>query len=228
MTYGIFVTGTDTGVGKSLAACALMHAFKAHGLRVAGMKPVASGSTMTIDGLRNDDAVALQRAASVQADYSLINPYCFAPPIAPHLAALEAGVIIDLNHLKHNYQRLAAQADIVVVEGAGGWKVPLKSGYLSDFPEALELDVILVVGMRLGCLNHALLTAQVIENTAKCPLVGWIGNVIDAEFSPLQANLELLKQRLPAPCLGVIPHLQPADPRLAVDLLDISMLNPRQ
>jgi dethiobiotin synthetase len=228
MTRGIFITGTDTGIGKSLVACGLMYAFKAHSLRVMGMKPVASGSAMTAKGLRNDDALALQSAANVQVDYSLINPYCFAPPIAPHLAAREAGVTINLDHLKNSYQQLAAQANVVIVEGAGGWKVPLEPGYLSDFPESLKLEVVLVVGMRLGCLNHALLTAQAIENAARCRLAGWVGNVIDPDFTLLEANLELLNQRLCAPCIGVIPYLRPIDPQLAADLLDISMLNPRQ
>jgi dethiobiotin synthetase len=228
MSQGIFITGTDTGVGKSLVACALIEKFKASGLKVVGMKPVASGSSINNEGLRNEDALALQSAANIHAEYALINPYCFAPAIAPHLAARAAGVTINLDQLKNNYQQLASQADVTVVEGAGGWKVPLETGYLSDFPELLKMAVVLVVGMRLGCLNHALLTAQVIEQGGKCTLVGWVGNVIDPIFSPLDANLDLLKHRLAAPCLGVIPHLQAPDARLVADLLDISTLNPRQ
>ncbi len=126
------------------------------------------------------------------------------------------------------YEQLAAQADVVIVEGAGGWRVPLESGYLSDFPEALQLDVVLVVGMRLGCLNHALLTTEAIEASGRCRLVGWVGNVIAPEFAPLEANLDLLKRRLNAACMGVIPHLHEPSALTPADLLDISMLNPRQ
>ena len=228
MSRGIFITGTDTGVGKSLVACALVEKFKASGIKVAGMKPVASGAALTTAGLRNDDALALQAAANINVEYSLINPYCFAPPIAPHLAARAAGVTINLDHLKNKYHQLAAQTDVVIVEGAGGWLVPLDPGHLSDFPESLRMTVVLVVGMRLGCLNHALLTAQSIRQGGKCTLVGWVGNVIDPAFSHLEANLDLLGHRLGAPCLGVIPHLQPPVARLVTELLDISTLNPRQ
>lgn len=206
MAQGIFITGTDTGVGKTLVSCALIHAFRLQGLRVAGMKPVASGAEPTLQGLRNEDALALQAAANVQADYTLINPYCFAPAIAPHVAAREAGVSIDLPVLTAAYQQLAAQADQVVVEGAGGWRVPLEpQGYLSDFAEALRMDVVLVVGLRLGCLNHAVLTAEAIVR-GPCRLVGWVANQVEADFEPLAANLDTLRQCLPVPCLGVLPH----------------------
>jgi dethiobiotin synthetase len=228
MTKGIFITGTDTGVGKSLVACALIHALKARGLKVAGMKPVASGSEQTADGLRNEDALALQAAANVDAPYQIINPYCFAPPIAPHLAARDAGVAIEMAHLQRCYAQLARQADVVVVEGAGGWRVPLESGYLSDLPETLRLDVILVVGLRLGCLNHAILTAEAIESGGHCRLAGWVANTIDAGFAPLEDNLHTLHQRLRARFLGKIPHLQQPDAQLITDVLDISTLNPRQ
>jgi len=228
MTRSIFVTGTDTGVGKSLVACALIEKFKSLGCHVAGMKPVASGSEMTTAGLRNDDALALQAAANIRADYEVVNPYCFEPAIAPHLAASEAGVDIDLKRLNTCYTSLLSQADVLIVEGAGGWKVPLQHGYLCDFPESLRMDVVLVVGMRLGCLNHALLTAQAIQQGSRCSLIGWVGNVIDPTFPRLDANLDSLRQRLDIPCLGVIPHLGTVTPSLAADLLDISTLNPRQ
>ena len=228
MARNIFITGTDTGVGKSLVACALIHGLKARGLSVAGMKPVASGSEITVNGLRNEDALALQAAANVQAAYQVVNPYCFEPAIAPHLAAREAGVSIELEHLKNCLAQLAACSDCVVVEGAGGWRVPLETGYLNDFPESLQMDVILVVGMRLGCLNHALLTAEVIKSGGRCALAGWVANVIAPDFSPLKANLEVLRQRLPAPCMGLIPHLERPDARQAAQVLDISVLNPRQ
>ncbi|MEQ1579120.1 MAG: dethiobiotin synthase [Steroidobacteraceae bacterium] len=208
MATGYFVTGTDTGVGKTLIAAALMKQQAALGLRVVGMKPVASGCCPTAAGLRNDDAEQLARQATVQHPYSRINPYAFAPAIAPHLAARAAGVSIELALLVSSYQELALDADIVVVEGAGGWRVPIgPTGLLSDFPEALRLDVILVVGLRLGCLNHALLTCEAIAGGGKSRLVGWVGNGIDPTFSPWQDNIETLRQRIPAPCLGVVPPL---------------------
>lgn len=228
MTRGIFITGTDTGVGKSLIACALIHAFKMRNLKVAGMKPVASGSVMTAKGLRNEDALALQSVMNVHAPYRIINPYCFAPAIAPHLAARDAGVSIDLEHAKNCYAQLAAVSDLVIVEGAGGWRVPLQNGYLSDLPEALQLDVVLVVGMRLGCLNHALLTAEAVESGGPCRLAGWVANVITPEFSPLEGNLETLQRCLRAPFMGLIPHLETPDVQSVADVLDISVLNPRQ
>lgn len=211
MAHTFFITGTDTGVGKTLVSCALIHAFKARGLKVAGMKPVASGSERTAQGLRNSDALALQRAANVAADYATINPYCFEPAIAPHLAARQAGVAIEMAALHQAYRTLVAQAQVVVVEGAGGWRVPLApTGYLSDFPEAEQMDVILVVGLRLGCLNHAVLSAEAIKS-GPCRLVGWAANLIDPEFAPLQDNLQTLQERLPAPCLGMLPHAASPD-----------------
>lgn len=207
MARGVFITGTDTGVGKTLISCALMEVFVSRGLTVVGMKPVASGSEYSVDGLRNADALALSKAANRVVDYAVMNPYCFAPAIAPHLAARQARQEIRLADMLVAYQKLSAQADIVVVEGAGGWRVPSEpSGYLSDLPEALKLDVILVVGLRLGCLNHALLTAHVIQS-GPCRLVGWVGNHIQAEFPEAEANLETLQQRLQVPCLGVVPYI---------------------
>lgn len=206
MPRTFFITGTDTGVGKTLVSCALIQGLKARGLRVAGMKPVASGSEMTAQGLRNSDALALQSAANVSTDYRLINPYCFEPAIAPHLAARQIGVTIELPILQRAYGQLAAQAEVVIVEGAGGWRVPTEpNGYLSDFPEAERMAVVLVVGLRLGCINHAVLTAEAIH-AGPCRMIGWVGNGIDPSFGPLQANLDTLRERLSAPCLGVLPH----------------------
>jgi dethiobiotin synthetase len=221
MSLSFFITGTDTGVGKTLVSCALVHAFKARGLRVAGMKPVASGSERTPQGLRNSDALALQQAANVAADYHIINPYCFEPAIAPHLAARQAGVSLELPILQQAYQQLAAKADVVVVEGAGGWRVPLEpDGYLSDFAETLGMAVVLVVGLRLGCINHAVLTAEAIQS-GPCRLVGWVGNLIDPGFTPLQENIETLTDRLLAPCLGVLPYVEPPDARLLSQTLNL-------
>jgi dethiobiotin synthetase len=220
MSRGLFITGTDTGVGKTLVACALVHALKARGLKVAAMKPVASGSERTSVGLRNADALALQQAANVAASYAAVNPYCFEPAIAPHLAARAAGVAIEVPRLIDGYRQLAELADVVVVEGAGGWRVPLEpGGYLSELPEALQLDVVLVVGLRLGCLNHALLTAEAIEHAGRCRLLGWVGNEIDPEFSCMQQNCNSLSELLPAPCLGFFPYAPMPNPEACVDKL---------
>ncbi len=226
MSRTFFITGTDTGVGKTLVSCAFMHALRARGLTVAGMKPVASGSERTAQGLRNSDALALQQAANVVADYNVINPYCFEPAIAPHLAARQAGVSIAVPVLLQAYQQLAAQTDIVVVEGAGGWRVPLEpSGYLSDFPETVGMAVILVVGLRLGCINHAVLTAEAIRS-GPCRLVGWVGNLIDPGFTPLQENLQTLIERLPAPCLGVLPNVESLDAVVLSQRLNMGAILP--
>ena len=206
MTSSLFITGTDTGVGKTRVSCALIHAFKSHGLKVAGMKPVASGSELTPQGLRNDDALQLRAMSNVPVEYELLNPYCFEPAIAPHLAAQMAGVTVDLAHLQAIHQQLASRADLVVVEGAGGWRVPFNHReYLSALPQTAGMDVLLVVGLRLGCINHALLTTEAIHADG-CRLVGWVGNCIDPYFEPLQENLDTLHTLLPAPCWGVLPY----------------------
>lgn len=197
---GLFVTGTDTGVGKTRVAVALIHALRAQGLRVAAMKPVAAGCA---PGELNDDVSALLQAANVAADLLDINPYSFEPPIAPHLAAQQAGVRIELSVILAAYARLAAAADVVVVEGAGGWRVPLNAHEeMADLAQALALPIVLVVGLRLGCLNHALLTAESIGHR-QLPWVGWVGNQIDPAMACQTAILDTLRARLPAPCLGV-------------------------
>lgn len=224
MSRGIFITGTDTGVGKTLVSCVLIQSLVSRELKVAGMKPVASGSEQTSDGLRNADALALQSAANVTAEYGLINPYCFAPAIAPHLAARQTGQEIGLSRLRSAYQELEKLADVVVVEGAGGWRVPSEPvGYLSDFPEALRLDVILVVGLRLGCLNHALLSAQAIQS-GPCRLAGWVGNHVEATFAEADANIATLQQRLEVPCLGIIPYIKPGRADRLDQYLNINLL----
>jgi len=206
-----FVTGTDTGVGKTLAAAALLRAWRLTGQRVAGMKPVASGAAVTPGGLRNDDAQVLAAESSDDWPYGLVNPYAFEPPIAPHLAAAEAGVTIRVDPLRQAFQALQAASDVVVVEGAGGFLVPLGPGLsFADLPTALGLEVILVVGLRLGCLNHALLTAEAIGRRS-LPLAGWIGNLAEPAFDRLEANLDTLHRALDAPCIGLIGHLDPPD-----------------
>ena len=205
-TPGYFVTGTDTGVGKTLLSCALLHAFAARGLRVTGMKPVAAGATLRDGVLINDDVEQLIAASTVDAPRALLNPYCFEAPIAPHVAAMIEKNTIKINYLCECYQQLAALAQCVVVEGAGGFCVPLndrESG--ADLAQQLALPVILVVGMRLGCLNHALLTAQAIRARG-LQLAGWVANHVDASMLYADANVAALQTRLGAPLLTRIAH----------------------
>jgi dethiobiotin synthetase len=214
MGTGIFVTGTDTGIGKTRVATALVHLLAHRGHRVVGLKPLASGAVETPEGLRNADALALAAAGSVRLPYALTNPYCFAPAVAPHLAAAEVGVELLLADLTHWYGRASAGVDFAVVEGAGGWRVPLHPrGYLSDLPERLGLGVILVVGLRLGCLNHARLTLEAIEHAGRCPVLGWVGNHIDPDFERAEDNLQALVRVLGRPPLAVLPWQ--ADPHPA-------------
>jgi dethiobiotin synthetase len=212
MTSGVFVTGTDTGIGKSVAAAALLVALNRAGRRAIGMKPVASGCTPTPDGLRNDDAQLLIAHGAGRPDYALVNPFALREPVAPHLAARAAGVEIRLQPAVAAYHALRAQADVVVVEGVGGWAVPLSATLMqSDLVRALELPVILVVGLRLGCLNHALLSARAIEGD-RCRLLGWIGNRVDPSMAHADDNIATLRERLAAPCLGLLPYSAAPDP----------------
>lgn len=224
MTDAWFITGTDTGAGKTLAASALIAALRAQGRRVAGMKPIASGCVATADGWRNDDALALAAASGLELPYALINPYSFPAPVAPHLAAEDAGVEIDFNRIGQALAALRAQADAVVVEGVGGWRVPLgQAGDVADLARYLALPVVLVVGLRLGCLNHALLTAADIARTG-ARLVGWVGSAVQPDFELAGRNIETLRRRLPAPCLGVLPHAPAAAPRQLAPQLDVKGL----
>lgn len=203
----LFVTGTDTGVGKTLVSAALTRALVARGLRVAVMKPVASGSEPTPDGPRNSDALTLMAAANVPAPYEVVNPYCFLPPISPHIAAREAHVTIDLAFLRSRFGSLAAASDCVIVEGAGGWLAPISdTATMADLAAALALPVLLVVGLRLGCLNHALLTRESLA-TRGVAFAGWIANGIDPQLDRPAENLATLTARLGEPPLARIPFL---------------------
>jgi dethiobiotin synthetase len=218
---GIFVTGTDTGVGKTLVATALLRAFARSGLRAVGMKPVATGCRAEAENRANEDVAALIRASNVRAPIDLINPYCFEPPIAPHLAARRAGGSISRARICDSYTSLARLADVVVVEGAGGLLVPLNGeDDFADLAQALRLPLVLVVGMRLGCLNHALLTAEAISNRG-LPLAGWVANRIDATMSCFDENLETLRARLPAPLIGSVPVVSDAEQACAAIDLDL-------
>jgi dethiobiotin synthetase len=202
----VFIAGTDTGIGKTHAACALIHALRDAGHSTCGMKPVASGCESTPHGLRNEDALALQAAGSAAVDYDLINPIALREPIAPHLAAAHEGVVISLPPLRRAFHRLRENHERVVVEGVGGWLVPLAPGLsAADIAKAWQLPVILVVGLRLGCINHALLSARAIEADG-CQLLGWIGNAIDPHMLAPDENLATLRELMPVPCLGVLPH----------------------
>ncbi|HWG69601.1 MAG TPA: dethiobiotin synthase [Steroidobacteraceae bacterium] len=220
----LFVTGTDTGVGKTRIAAALCRAFAAAGLRVAAMKPVASGCERTLQGLRNEDALALLAAMNVRARYDEVNPYAFAPAIAPHIAAQEAGIDIDFAVLDRAYERLRLRSEALIVEGAGGWLAPLDAtrGF-ADLAAHWQLDVVLVVGLRLGCLNHALLTVESIERRG-LRLRGWVANSIDPHFERLAQNVAALDSRIAAPRLGSLPFAPQADPESTALGLAVSAL----
>ena len=221
---GFFVTGTDTGIGKTLIACALLHAYARQGKRVAGMKPVAAGAARSAEGLINDDVMMLRAASNVQAPRALVNPYCFEPPIAPHLAAEQAGVAIDLATIASAYQQLASAADVVIVEGVGGFCVPLNCRDDSaDLAQRLGLPVILVVGVRLGCLNHALLSALAIRGRG-LKLAGWIANRIDPAMAVAAENITALAARLAAPLLFEIEFSEAPDPQRIAARLELSNL----
>lgn len=211
---GIFVTGTDTGVGKTLVSVSLVKALVKHGLRVSAMKPIASGSERTPAGLRNADALALAAAANVAAPYTAINPYCFEPAISPHIAAEEAGIDVDMCVIRRNYELLASGADVVVVEGAGGWYAPMSPSLaMSDLPKSLGIPVLLVVGLRLGCLSHALLTKRAIEAEG-AEFAGWVANAIDPLLERRAQNLSSLEHRLGGEPLSLFPFAPDAQPDL--------------
>ena len=202
----IFVTGTDTGVGKTVVACGLARAFRAEGHRVGVMKPVASGSARTPEGLRNDDALALIEASGTQRPYGDVNPYCFEPAISPHIAAKEATIEVDCNIIRHFFDVLAAETDRIVVEGAGGWFAPVNDHQtMADVAWALSVPALLVVGVRLGCLNHAQLTRLAIEARG-VTFAGWVASQIDPAIERPAENLATLERVLGEPALAVLPY----------------------
>lgn len=209
----VFVTGTDTGVGKTLVSAGLLHALAARHPRVVGMKPVAAG-TQAINGVEmNDDVLALRAASTLRVPPELDNPVLLPDPVSPHIAATRAGVRIDVDHLLACYRQLAQLADAVVVEGAGGFHVPLSATETgADLAQALGLPVVLVVGLRLGCLNHALLTAEAIRARG-LTLAGWVANHIDPAMLAQDDNIAFLGARLKAPLLATVPWLPGLDAR---------------
>jgi dethiobiotin synthetase len=223
---GLFVAGTDTGVGKTFVSVLLLHAFNARGWRTAAMKPVAAGAQRRGAVWHNEDVDQLCAAASLRSPLATVNPYCFAPPIAPHIAADEADVRIALPRIRAAYRKLARTADVVVVEGAGGLLVPIDARRdTADIALALELPVVLVVGLRLGCINHALLTVAAMRSRG-LKLAGWVANAILPRMARREQNIAALRARIPAPLLGVIPHARRPDPGLLCKRLDIDPLIP--
>ncbi|MEN5305493.1 MULTISPECIES: dethiobiotin synthase [unclassified Pseudomonas] len=226
MSQAYFIAGTDTDVGKTTIAAGLLHAARLQGLSTLGAKPVASGCTMTSKGLRNSDAQALIDESSIKLAYEEVNPFAFEPAIAPHVAAREAGVALEVAVLSKAMRHVLDQrADFTLVEGAGGWRVPLSNhANLSDLAIALKLPVILVVGVRLGCINHALLSAEAIARDG-LQLAGWVANIIEPRTSRLEENLASLAERLPAPCLGRVPKLKQATADAVAEHLQLDLLD---
>ncbi|MEG0860087.1 MAG: dethiobiotin synthase [Pseudomonas sp.] len=226
MSPAYFIAGTDTDVGKTTVAGGLLHAAQLAGLSTLGAKPVASGCTATAKGLRNDDALALIAQSSIKLPYEQVNPFAFEPAIAPHLAAREAGVVLSVQGLLEPMRQILNQgADFTLIEGAGGWRVPLSDqANLSDLAIALKLPVILVVGVRLGCINHALLSAEAIARDG-LQLAGWVANIVDPRTSRLEENLASLAERLPAPCLGRVPKLKLVSAEAVAEHLQLDLLD---
>jgi dethiobiotin synthetase len=221
-TKGFFITGTDTDVGKTTIALGLITALREKGLRVGVMKPVSAGCELTRDGLRNEDAVLLMQQASVDFPYEVVNPYAFEPAVAPHIAAAEAGVVIDIEVIRECYLKIAEEVDVVIVEGAGGWLVPINENEtMADVVKILSLDVITVVGVRLGCLNHALLTSQSITASG-LKHCGWIANHLSVATKRSAENISALRERIPASLLDEIPYMEDKSLVMMSDYFDTS------
>ncbi|CAM2140018.1 dethiobiotin synthetase [Pararobbsia alpina] len=235
---GVFVTGTDTEIGKTFVSSAILHALRGLGIRPAAMKPIASGAEWRDDAWHNDDVDALVEAAAVQLPPETMTPYLFPTPAAPHLVAAREGARLDIGRIVACHDQAQQRAEYVVVEGVGGFRVPLDDRYdTGDLAVALGLPVVLVVGMRLGCLSHALLTAEAIVARG-LTLAGWVANRIDPNFTFADENIDTLRRRFaspgvtsgasaipyPVPMLGIVPFLQPAQPRIAAASLDVAPL----
>ena len=224
MKHAFFVTGTDTGVGKTLVSAALVHLGAQLGYAAAGLKPVAAGCREVGGRLLSEDVALLQAASSVQLASAIVNPYAFAPPLAPHIAAEQAGCRIELSAIVAAVKQAQAETDFLVVEGVGGFRVPLGPDLdTADLAQMLGLPLVLVVGMRLGCLNHALLTAEAIAARG-LTLAGWVANHIDPHMAAAQENLNALHEHLLAPCLGEVPYQAQPDFHTTATALDGDML----
>lgn len=215
MTRSVFITGTDTGVGKTRISAALLRALNAQSVNAVGMKPVASGCEFIDGSWRNEDALALMEASALSMPYADVNPWALPAAIAPQAAAAEVGVEITLPPIVEAFQRLRAADHPLVVEGAGGWMVPLSDHLMqAAIPQQLRLPVILVVGLRLGCVSHALLSARAIIDDG-CELLGWIGNRIDPSMAAAAATENALRDRLSVPCLGIVDHASTTSEEIA-------------
>lgn len=220
-----FVAGTDTDVGKTFVSTALILKANAQGLRTMGLKPIAAGCDETAEGLRNDDAVQLQRASSQKMPYAQVNPIALKAAVAPHIAAQMEDKRLSVERTMGFVRgSLLMPSDLCLVEGAGGWRVPLNtSETLANLPKALNLPVVLVVGVRLGCINHALLTAEAIARDG-LEIAGWVANIVDPAMAALDENIATLRTLLPGSCLGVVPFMPEADPAMALEHLDLAPL----
>lgn len=215
-----FITGTDTNIGKTLVAAGLLVAAKNYGLTTAALKPVAAGCGQTEAGLRNADALLLQSVITQKLDYDQINPYALEAAIAPHIAAQQEKRSLSVDRLAGICRGVLSSADFTLLEGAGGWRVPINPREtLADLAKNLDLPVILVVGIRLGCINHALLTFEAIVRDGVA-VAGWVANCVDADMPVLQENIDSLRTRLPVPCLGVVPFLKDAMPTVVASYFD--------
>jgi len=225
---GFFIAGTDTEVGKTVCATVLLEAFKKQGLSTIAMKPIASGCEQTSEGLRNEDALALMQHMTASATYEEVNPYTFEPPMAPHLAAAREQLTITIDPLVEKAQQLATRADCIVIEGAGGWLAPVnETQSFADLAIGFDIPVILVVGIRLGCLNHALLTVENIHARG-VHLAGWIANTGLPEVSncmDIEENIASLVSRISAPLIGEVPCLDDQKMNMVASQLDISSLH---
>jgi len=211
MSNGVFITGTDTGVGKTWFTLALMEAFKEQGCKTNGMKPVASGGSYFNDKLMNDDARLIMESCSEPVNYELINPYVFEQPVSPNFAARQTGVSVEFEQLVTSYNQLASACDIVVVEGIGGWRVPLSDKIgTADLVRELELPVILVVGLQLGCINHAILTAEAIKADG-VNLCGWVSNQLETGYLHRCDTVDLLNKELSCPNIANLSHMVALD-----------------
>ena len=224
---GIFITGTDTAVGKTVVACALTRGLTSLGLRVAVMKPVASGSERTASGLRNPDAVALAQASNVEASYEQVNPYCFEAAVSPHIAAKDVGICVDTDMIRRGFVALGQSADWVVVEGAGGWLAPISERQtMADLAWALGVPAVMVVGVRLGCLNHAQLTLLAIEARG-VSFAGWIANHPDPSMERADENLATLERLLGEPALAQVRYSPQETSTLALGAAAARLCGPK-
>ncbi|MCD0503939.1 dethiobiotin synthase [Bordetella petrii] len=222
--HDYFVTGTDTEIGKTFVSCALLHAAAQRGLSAAGMKALAAGAEPLDGGLVNEDVEQLRQASGVALPAAVRCPYVLRQAVAPHIAAAAEGVALDASVVLQAYRQATAHADSVIVEGVGGFRVPLDESLdTADLAQQLALPVILVVGLRLGCISHALLTAEAIAARG-LRLAGWVANHVDPAMQQAAANVQALARRLPAPLLGWLPHMAQPDARAAARLLDTSRL----